>query len=217
MPQHYINGGFLDWMKRKEGFTKHDRKALKRRRGELITSIQITRYPIMTGLTELLNLFTLGSLSSGMKKMGYEKLFHLSLIINNDYVFEKQEVVKFYKRKNFINEFRSKGIEVMTIPLPAGFDITVDEFVENTKQLMGKKFTLYDAITNNCQVFVRSALQANGLYSNEANAFVFQDIKTLLGKHKAVHGLALGITDLGAIANRVAFGRGLQRKTITHY
>ena len=64
-----------------------------------------------------------------------------------------------------------------TLEVPVGnSDISIQGLVENTKKKMGDKlFTSYNAKTNNCQNFILSVLQANGLNNPEAASFIKQD------------------------------------------
>lgn len=200
----------LGGMKRdnKKGFAPRDRRRIRRKGDKVITSIKIFRFPIMSVISKLLNLLTLGRLNRKMDKLNYEDLFHLGIIINNKFVLHKEEVPKFFKNENFIKENSNKEIEILNVPLPPDLDLTVEELINNTKNLMGSKFSTYDSVYNNCQVFVKSILDANNLNQPSLNAFVFQDIPKLLGKYKTLQKYANFVTDIGAVVNRAVFGNG---------
>jgi hypothetical protein len=89
-------------------------------------------------------------------------------------------------------------------------EITIGELINKTRELMGdNKFSYYNAVRNNCQVFIFSILKANNLLNNENANFVKQDTKTLLQKEKTLQFLGKTATDLGAIMDRVIDGNGL--------
>ena len=58
------------------------------------------------------------------------------------------------------------GAENLHLHFPLG--ITINILLENTRDEMGNSFLTYSAKDNNCQNFLLSLLQANGL-SNERN------------------------------------------------
>ena len=58
------------------------------------------------------------------------------------------------------------GAENLHVHFPPG--ITINILLQSTRNKMGKSFLTYSARDNNCQNFVLSLLQANGL-ANERN------------------------------------------------
>ena len=52
--------------------------------------------------------------------------------------------------------------------------------LDTTRQRMGdKKYFLYDAFNNNCQVYIKNVLESINLYSTEAKSFLFQDVEEM--------------------------------------
>lgn len=68
----------------------------------------------------------------------------------------------------------------------------------------------YDPITNNCQKFVQSFLNANGWNSPKLESFVSQKVDTLLPGY--AHTIGRAVTDLGATVDRVLHGGKLKAK-----
>ena len=85
----------------------------------------------------------------------------------------------FYKRAKLLNEIQNKNLEVLNVNVKV--NVTIGELVSNTKQFIGdSKFTNYNAVTNNCQVFISSILSANKMNNEVTDRFVKQEIKQLL-------------------------------------
>ena len=111
---------------------------------------------ILTGSMKLLS-------SQFREKVGSDKLYHLKLLIRTTYSnvsIEKNEVIT-------ISPYQMNyQAENLYVHFPPG--ITINILLENTRNEMGNSFLTYSARDNNCQNFVLSLLQSNGL-SNERN------------------------------------------------
>ena len=97
------------------------------------------------------------------ERAGSNKLYHLKLLIrttHSNVSIEKNEVIT-------ISPYQMNyQAENMYVHFPPG--ITINILLQNTRNKMGNSFLTYSARDNNCQNFVLSLLQANGL-SNERN------------------------------------------------
>lgn len=149
------------------------RKLLEKVGNEKITSIDLVRSPIPgTGFLK-----RLGFYKKVLGELYYDDLFHLAIVINDKYDLEKDWVVRFKPKIK-----RAKK-EVLSVPLPTGYDTSIAEFIDNTRRAMGtRKFSEYNVITNNCQNFVSSALKANKIMTPEARKFARQNINELFNK-----------------------------------
>jgi hypothetical protein len=152
---HFALGGLVP----DEAFQQYPEKVkafLNRVGNEKITSIQVVREPINSTVKSLLNKLSLGLLDKVAQKYSIDKFFHLYLLINNKYKLEKNEVI------NFSTGSPSKDAQSITINnIP---DKTISEFVTNTVNKIGKEaFFQYSAFKYNCQHFVKSLLQSNGI------------------------------------------------------
>jgi len=163
------------------------RKLLEKVGDEKITSIDLVRSPIPgSGFLK-----RLGFYKKVLDQLYYDDLFHLAIVINDKYDFEKSMLVEFKPKVK-----RAKK-EVFSVPLPTGFDTTIAEFIDNTRRAMGnQKFSEYNVVTNNCQNFVASALKANKIMTPEARKFTKQNIDEL------VHKLPKWATKLVSVATR---------------
>ena len=111
---------------------------------------------ILTGSMKLIS-------SQFREKSASNKLYHLKLLIrttHSNISLEKNEVIT-------ISPYQMNyGAKNLYVHFPPG--ITINILLQNTRNEMGNSFLTYSARDNNCQNFVLSLLQANGL-SNERN------------------------------------------------
>ena len=173
-----------------------------------IVFMNVCRNPIKEYISKAINILTLGKAKEKMKELHYDKLFHLYLLIslekNENLInirLEKNEVVKIHK----IILSCESDCKMVNIPMQNKINFTV--FLNNEIQQQGRSFWLYDAISNNCQVFIMTLLTANKLGNSEIYTFVKQDISTLLSSplKKAFRF----ITDLAARFDFIKYGKGL--------
>jgi hypothetical protein len=187
----------------------------------------IYRKPIASALDTVLNLMSLKTWSKAKEDSQFDKLFHLGCfcIVNNGAGTFKSILVE----KNATIEISSTTFNISSygenIPVYINNNITLNEFLKNGENLLGKDYFLYDPFNGNngehngtnCQGYVRGLLEANGLYSPKINEFVFQPVDKILERFKKenvsyVPKVARVITDLGAVANNL-IGKGLDENT----
>ena len=97
------------------------------------------------------------------ERAGSDKLYHLKLLIrttHSNISLEKNEVITISPYKMNYNA------ENLYVHFPPGISINI--LLQNTRDKMGNSFLSYSARDNNCQNFVLSLLESNGL-SNERN------------------------------------------------
>ena len=126
---------------------------------EPILEIIISRNVVSSLLTGSMKLIS----SQFRERAKSDKLYHLKLLIrttHSNVSLEKNEVIT-------ISPYQMNyGAENMYVHFPPGISINI--LLQNTRNEMGNSFLSYSARDNNCQNFVLSLLQANGL-SNERN------------------------------------------------
>jgi len=166
---------------------------INRQGDEIVKSITVYRFPIYDVLSKFLNVISLGMFKKLQDKVGYEKLFHLGLVINGDTVIEKNEVL------NLGGKYSPKKDE-QTITVPVNKRITIRELIQNTQNQMKDKFTTYNAFNNNCQDFALAVLSSNGLITPEARTFIKQDVSQIVeGLPEYVKTTTNLITTLGGL------------------
>jgi hypothetical protein len=102
---------------------------------------------------------------------------------------------------------RQTATLAVSVPPPG---ISYNDLFEKTKEKMGNfAFTGYDARRNNCQRFVWSMLEANGLATEGLKAFIVQDAEAIFRKMPAfAEKIGKTLTDAAAVADRVIEGQG---------
>ena len=191
-----------------------------------ITRLRIRRSPVMAFIEKFFQAITLGQWEKVKQKHGYDKFFHLALILEyksgsdgrNEpetfimtpspeffrFVVEKLELVNIARTTLRQAPPRSEYMEVDL----KGREITMRQMITNARTRMGdERFFRYDAFANNCQVFVRTLLEGVGLLTPEAQAFLFQPVDKLLKDLPFYTAkVARFITDLGGLLAGVVDG-----------
>lgn len=188
------------------------RNILEKQGDTVITSLRAIRTPLDLVTNAALNAITLGAFNKAVKAAGYDKAFHLALVINDKFVLDKQEVIKLTRSIP-----SGKSTESMPIPLKKS-GVTLSVLLDNTREHMGdNRFTNYDARKNNCQDFIIGILEGNGLMPDdqETRDFIKQDAIEIFKKlPKGTAKIARGVTDFAAKADRFIFGRGPDKTPI---
>jgi hypothetical protein len=184
------------------------RALLQKIADEKITTIEVCRRPIEQAIRAIMKFLSIGKRVS----VDYDKVFHLFLIINKKYLFEKTEVVVLSEKLPTINS----DTEKMNVPINK--QITIRELVYNTKEYMGNDaFSRYDPIKSNCQRFVDSILTSNGLNNNQLHSFIVQDVSTIISNlPKNTGRIARFLTDLTQRLNVLKEGEGVKLQSVIY-
>ena len=144
-----------------------------------IKEIYIGRNPIQSYVTKLLNLLTLGKLEQQKKKLHYDDLYHLYMIVvlesGMNLLVEKNSVINI---QLIPLSYKDKSESIIQIPVNK--EIKFGEMMKKTQEDVGESFFKYDHVDNNCQYFVMNILKSNGLLTTEANNFIMQNIVEVL-------------------------------------
>jgi len=169
-----------------------------------IFKLTIYKTPVTKIAQSLLNVITLGKLEEAKKKLNYDDVFHIGLIAdigNKNIVVEKNEVI------NISTSYpTNENTEKMDVPMKGKEGkITINNLLLGARQKMGESnFFDYDGFNNNCQVFIKNILEAQNLYNEQINKFLFQDaLKILENLPGYTQPVAKLITRLGAFWNRL--------------
>jgi hypothetical protein len=159
-------------------FSQSVKLFLEKHGDEEITNIEINKIPINYILFCFLNIWTNYKLHQNMKKLNYEKLFHLRINIktkNGTYFsLEKQDIIKIEYNPPY--EPQVENLLIPTIPK----NLTTRKMIEKTKELIGNKIFFYSAKYYNCQDFIVDLLKINEMMSDDIFSFIKQDSKKLL-------------------------------------
>lgn len=180
------------------------REFLQQHGEEPITKLTVRREPIQGAINTALNLVTLGKYEQAKQQAGFDKMFHLSLIINDKYTVEKNEVIQFWPAKPLAKEGEEIPVAL------GGKSLTIAQLMENAHKGMGDdNFFRYSAFGNrNCQNFVDGLLQHSGLLTPQLHSFLFQPLAGLLTHLPSYTGkLAQAVTNLGALVDVAKHGK----------
>ena len=197
-----ISGGdILDFIRVATGTEKRPKKMNKllQTYGDWNVSIvRVCRTPVQKGVQAALNLFTLGHWEKAKKKLQYDDIFHLYLILdlkdpNSSKI--KRIRMELNQRLNIEENAKVKSSS-SCIRTPIHGKIKLSELVSNAERADKNlyKWKPY----HNCQVFVASILSGSGLYTDEVNKFVRQDVGELLPS-SLLEKLVRGTVDTAAL------------------
>ena len=180
---------------------------------KMIRSITIYRTPVKSAILTALNVISLGTFKDKLKKLGFDQMFHLYMKLgfggDEEALVEKNEVINIrpWKSSDEVQTPQDKTINVSNIP-PG---LTIDQFFKKGQALLGEKYFVYDPFTSNCQIYLKSLLQANNLLTPELNTFIFQDVQSLAKDLPFTEKIARGVTDFAARINTLVEGKGLKK------
>ena len=147
-------------------------------KSEVITAITVGRFPIKNYINKVVDTLSGGAWKAALRKLGYDKMFHLFIVVHTD-----KSTLKIEKNER-INITTSLGqktdLEITSAPWNKA-NITLDKFLENARKSMGDhRFFQYNAFENNCQDFILGLLRANGAASASVVKFIKQDTISLM-------------------------------------
>lgn len=172
---------------------------LKSNQNTEVKSFQVVRRPLKSWINTALNVISAGQWNKVRKEVGYDKLYHLYMVINNKWVIEKNEV---FNVKSYSPSSDEEKIEI-----PITRPITIGEMFSNVKN-PENFYSNYDAFNNNCQDATMYLLQQNSpalTLTAEAKKFIKQDLTTLLQNEKIKQSTKTvkTITNIGATMNKL--------------
>jgi hypothetical protein len=169
-----------------------------------IKSILAIRTPIIGVINTLMNVITLGKFKQLQQEYGYDKLYHLAIVVtlndNKDtkLVIEKNEKITISRFKK--SDITSKT-ETMNVPMNYK-KVSLYDLLNNARRTMGDYlFFSYDGTgrsgqTNNCQDFIMMLLNASGLGDVQSKAFIKQELDEMLQNlGSSFHKFSKGVTD----------------------
>ena len=177
-----------------------------------IESMAIYRTPLPSLLSKTINILSLGQWNKLQKKYGFDKFYHLALVITlksgKNIIVEKNEVIS-------VSDSYKTNSDTETLPIKnmkPGY--TINYLLENARRQVGddKTYFSYDPFTNNCQVFIKNILSANGYYGKPEEDFLFQNIEELVKELNPItKGIMRATTNVASVANKV-LGKGKKGK-----
>jgi len=187
-------------------YTRATQKWIDSNKGNTVESVTVRRAPIPDGLTTVFDLITAGQWSPGVKAAGYDKMYHLSILITNQN--GKPSQLEKLANLNFTdNIIEEPNTTYKKISIPRG--INVGEMLAKTHNAMGTtNYFQYDAFSNNCQTFIYNLLKSNDIGTKADYDWILQPVEELLKREPGfLPGLAKTITNIGSIWGTL-FGGG---------
>ena len=186
--------GFIDFLKKYGGY--------------IIQSVVVCRKPVQSVIQGVLNAVSFGRFEREKKKLGYDDMYHLYLQLTIVNPANPQHRVQVTAEKNHVVQVHtshSSCPQSVTVSVPSGK--TVFDLFDRASDLQGNAFWQYDPISNNCQVFAKTVLEANGMLNPNAESFILQPAKSLLSSE--AQKFASSVTDLAGRLDALVLGAGL--------
>lgn len=193
-------------------YPPYTREALARFGDGRIIGLTIARTPIMSVINEALNIITQNKWDEAKRKVGYDSLFHVALLVDLELAngVKKRLVVEKNAVINITDRFtQNEHTEIFPLSTPSP-PITLHQMLEGARRAMGDSaYFGYEAFSNNCQVYLQNLLQSAGVLTPEAKAFLFQPTEELVKELPFYTRFATkAITSLGAWVDRLIYGNG---------
>jgi len=154
---------------------------------EIITKMVIIRVPITSIFNMIIKTFN---------NTYYDKYFHLSLIINDKYIIEKNEIINISYYNNSKNYHNIQHYNVNNDLIP---NISIKQLLYNTQQYMGSSYFHYSGLKNNCQDFIYSILKSNDINDVQLNKFIKQDVNYIKNNWPTIRNIMNFSTNIAAI------------------
>lgn len=193
------------FVKKRNDYPPKVRQWLKEHGDERIFYMYVSRQPIWSVIGNFLNILSFGSFKDNIRKAKYDDMFHLYLIFTTEsgnWFIEKNEVIKIDRYK-----LNPNNLDKMSVPYEIN-SLTMNKLLNNAQSKVGNDFFQYNAINNNCQVFVRNLLQYSNLLTPELYSYIMQDANSVLKSGTFARELAIVIPDLASRFNRLIYGNG---------
>ena len=185
------------------------RKIVKTYGNDEIDYIQIARNPLTKGVTMALNAVSFGDFARQAKKLPYDRLFHLYMIITlksgKNILLEKNEVIMMEVGAGVRKDAESKLVRVNK-------NLTIETLLSTTKTYMGNNFLPYSASTNNCQDFLLAVLKSNKLGNENVYKFIKQKTDEIFKKNRFLAKVSNFVTDFGSKVNILKEGASYSSK-----
>ena len=178
-------------VKGKITYTKSTLNLIKNYGGKTIVGLTVKRKPISVSAILTLARKVSKTLERTFSSKVYDELYHLYIEIRLEdgttLILEKNSVIALSKTTRKAEE------EYVVSNVP---DITLNQMLDKTQVKMKSKYFVYDAIKNNCQVFLLAIMTSNNISGTET--FIKQDVSKLIGK--AIQKSIKTLTEIGGIA-----------------
>ena len=172
---------------------------LKQHGTQPIVKIVVCKEPIKAAVRGLLNIASGGDLNKVVAEREYDAIFHLFMQLT----LADGTVMRIEKNQRVaialgVNAEIPAGAKTEDVKLAE--PVTLQQFIDKGEKLGNShgSFWRYNAVSDNCQKFVRDLLNASGITAQDG--FIMQDAKALV-KSGFLRGISRVATDLAAGAD----------------
>lgn len=197
-----------------DGYTKSTTNMIKKYGDVPIIKMEIYRTPLHNMMIKAIDFISLGKFSEMQKKLGYDKFFHLALVLtlknNKKIIVQKLDVIEVsdsYQTKSntevdYVDQYDYRGDEDED-------NLTLNELFANARAKVPDNLWFgYDGLRNNCQWFIKYILENSDLYGPTEEKFIFQNIEELVKEMPEYVGDTMNaVTDLAATITKLR-GKG---------
>ena len=180
-------------VKGKITYTKSTANLIKKYGDKTILGLVVKRKPISpSGIINLAKRVSKTVKSTFSSKV-YDDLYHIYVEIRLEggttLILEKNSVVSLSKTTRIAED----QLVIQNVPA----NLTINQLLDKTQAKMRNNFHTYDAVKNNCQIFLLAVLKSNGINQTGSDSFIKQDISGLIGK--VIQRAIRGVTDFAAV------------------
>lgn len=197
-----------------DDFNYMSKETLEKYGNNKIIGINIARTPLSKLINGALDNLSLGRFNELTKQEGYDKLYHLSLILKLDddteIIYEKNETVDIQP----LNKSKSLNNTTQYLTIENVYK-SLNDFVNDAINFIGRKeYFIYRGFSLNCQHFILNSLRANNVYlSKETEDFIYQDFSNIRenlnnSQFSYLEKVMNTVTDLGQKTSLI-MGKGL--------
>ena len=141
-----------------------------------IRRIIVSRIPVSGKVQYLAEIITLGGWSSNMKKLNYEDVYHLFMIIELDdgilFKIEKNSRVDITLNNNKLGDTMINITDI---------DNTLNDMFDNAEKIYGgERIYRYDPFKTNCQMLLIDLLTAINKMTPDLNTYIMQNAAALV-------------------------------------
>jgi hypothetical protein len=175
-------------------FPPHVKRFIEKYGSTPITKLFVFRYPIPSFIDKVMKILTFGKWDQVKRQFGYDQLYHLGLIANDEIILEKNQILNIAHHKPNQNEQQD------TINITIKEPITIRSLIDKAVDAVGKRIFEYNAFSSNCQDFILQLLKHSGLLTIQAKDFILQPFDELI-KHlpEYIPKIAKAATDTAGI------------------
>jgi hypothetical protein len=181
-------------------YTGQVKRFLDQNGDKKVIKVVVCKDPVQSFVSTALNLITLGQFDTVKNALGYDEMFHVYALCTMDtgevfYVEKNQTILIGPATGEYLTPKESLETPAILVPTSLG------NMLQKTQTLMGtERYFDYRGYDWNCQDFLLSFCEANGLQTPAVHDFLFQDAKAIFDNLPEFYKTIIkGVTDVAGI------------------